>query len=168
VNIDAMNFCPQCAAPLQTKIIDGLDRMACTSSTCDFVVWDNPVPVVAALVRYQDQFILARNAQWSSEMFSLVTGYLERDELPQQAVVREVMEELGLQAEVKDFIGHYLFQPKNQLIVAFRVETRGDVHIGDEIAEVRMLTRDELAAYDFGSFTLTASIVRDWLDATFE
>jgi NADH pyrophosphatase NudC (nudix superfamily) len=163
-----MNFCPQCAAPLQTKIIDGIDRMACTSSTCDFVVWDNPVPVVAALVRYQDQFILARNVQWSSEMFSLVTGYLEHGELPQQAVVREVMEELGLQAEVKDFIGHYLFQPKNQLIVAFRVETRGDVRIGDEIAEVRMLTRDELAAYDFGAFTLTASIVRDWLDATFE
>lgn len=159
-----MNYCPQCAAPLQTKIIDGLDRMACTSSTCDFVVWDNPVPVVAALVRYQDQFILARNAHWPPGMFSLVTGYLERGELPQQAVVREVMEELGLQAEVKDFIGHYLFQPKNQLIMAFRVDAWGELRIGDEIAEVSMLAKDALASYDFGAFTLTASIVRDWLD----
>ena len=158
-----MNYCPRCASPLQTQMIDGVDRMACTSPDCDFVVWDNPVPVVAALVRYQDQFLLARNAQWPAGMFSLVTGFLERGELPQRAVVREVKEELGLEAQVTDFIGHYLFQPKNQLIVAFRVDAWGDLCLGDEIIEVKMLSRDALASYDFGALTLTASIVGDGL-----
>ena len=159
-----MNYCPRCASPMQARTIDGLERMACTSPACNFVVWDNPVPVVAALVHYQDQFLLARNAQWPVGMFSLITGYLERGELPQQAVVREVKEELGLEAEVRDFIGHYLFQPKNQLIVAFRVAAWGEVCLGDEIAEVRLLSRDALVSYDFGALTLTASVVRDGLD----
>jgi NADH pyrophosphatase NudC (nudix superfamily) len=47
----------------------------------------NPVPVVAALIEYQGKIVLARNAQWPEGMFSLVTGYLEKHETPEDAVV---------------------------------------------------------------------------------
>jgi NAD+ diphosphatase len=158
-----MKYCPQCTTPLHPKTIDGIERLACTSPNCNFVVWDNPIPVVAALVQYRDQFLLARNAQWPPGMFSFITGYLERGESPEVAVVREVGEELGLAAEVKSFIGHYPFLPKNQLILAYAVQARGELRLGDEITEVRLLKREELVSYDFGPFALTATIVNDGL-----
>lgn len=159
-----MKFCPECGNRLATKRIDGVERRACASALCNFVHWDNPVPVVAALVAYQGKIVLARNAQWPEGAFSLVTGYLERNELPAAAVVREVKEELGLDGEVRDFIGCYSFEEKNQLILAHAVVATGELKTGDEIAEVRLLSREELARWSFGRFALTSRIVRDWLD----
>ena len=68
--------------------------------------WDNPVPVVAALIEYQGKIVLARNSQWPEGVLSLITGYLERNETPEEAVVREVKEELGLDGRVQELLGN--------------------------------------------------------------
>ncbi len=158
-----MKFCPQCASELISKIVDGIERKACNRPDCGFVLWNNPVPVVAAVVEYNNQIILARNAQWPKDMFSMITGYLEQDESPEGAVLREVKEELGLEAKLQGFIGHYPFPRKNQLILAFAVSGSGTIELNHEIAEVKLLPRDELEPKQFGRFQLTARIVQDWL-----
>lgn len=126
--------------------------------------WDNPVPVVAALVQYQGGFVLARNAQWPAGVFSLLTGYLERNETPGQAVVREVKEEIGLDGAVQGFIGCYSLLRKNQIILAHSVAASGELRTGREIVEVKILSREQLERWQFGHLTLTADIVRHWLD----
>jgi NADH pyrophosphatase NudC (nudix superfamily) len=128
------------------------------------VHWDNPVPVVAALIEYQDKIVLARNSQWPDGMFSLVTGYLERNETPEEAVVREVKEELGLDGKVQEFIGCYSFIEKNQIIMAHWVAATGELKTGNEIAEVRFLSREELKLWQFGRLALTSTIVGHWLE----
>lgn len=158
-----MKYCPVCARPLVLRMLDEVKRLACSAPHCQFVYWGNPVPVVAALVQYHDQVILARNAQWPGPMFSLITGYLERDETPEQAVLRELQEELGLQGIIKAFIGHYSAFQKNQLILAYYVQAQGEIKLGKEIAEVRLLTTRQLGRYDFGELLITAEIVRDFL-----
>ena len=45
-----MKFCPQCAAELALTEQDGKTRPRCTLASCDYVYWDNPTPVVAAIV----------------------------------------------------------------------------------------------------------------------
>lgn len=137
--------------------------MACASPECTFVRWDNPVPVVAALVQYRGKIVLARNSLWPANMFSLVTGYLERGETPEQAVLREVKEELGLDGEPKDFIGCYSLVEKNQVVLAHWVVAAGNLKTGSEIAEVRLLSRKELELWDFGRLALTSAIVKQWL-----
>lgn len=158
-----MKYCPICATPLARRRLDETERLACSAPHCQFVYWDNPVPVVAALVQYGDQIILARNAQWPAPIFSLITGYLERDEAPEHAVLRELYEELGLQGRIKKFIGHYSAFKKNQLILAYCLQARGEIKLGKEIAEVRLLTNMELGRYDFGELQITAQIVSDFL-----
>src|SRR5690349_14492017 len=91
-------FCPRCATPLQTADFGGMQRLGCVTPKCGYVFWDNPTPVVAAVVEHQGQIVLARNRMWPEKMFALVTGFLERNEIPQEAVLREVEEELGLKA----------------------------------------------------------------------
>jgi NAD+ diphosphatase len=158
-----VKYCPECASKLENKLIDVRERLACSSPGCAFVYWDNPIPVVAALVQYEDKFILARNAKWPKDMFSLVTGFLERGETPEQAVAREVQEEIGLETKTSGFIGYYPFIKMNQIILAFWVKADGEPKTGDEIAEVKLLSREDLKLYDFGLLNLTSEIVQDWL-----
>lgn len=124
--------------------------------------WDNPIPVVAALVLYQGHYVIARHAGWPTGLFSLITGYLERNEAPEQAVVREVLEELGVTGQVTRHIGNYAFIEKNQLILAYEVVASGTLAVNHELVELRHLLLAELAEYDFGPLSLTQAIVKDW------
>jgi NAD+ diphosphatase len=158
-----MKFCPICKCDLANKWIDGVDRLACVSSECSFVFWGNPVPVVAAIVMHQGKCVMARNAAWPVGMFSVITGFLERGESPDDAILRETQEELGLTVQSSVFIGHFPFVKFNQLILAYAVECTGALKLNEEIAEVQLLTRGELESFDFGPLELTKSIVQRWL-----
>jgi ADP-ribose pyrophosphatase YjhB (NUDIX family) len=99
-------------------------------------------------------------------MFSLVTGFLEKRETPEQAVVREVKEELGLDGQVREFIGCYSLFEKNQIILAQWLTATGELKTGNEISEIRLLSREELKLWEFGRLVLTSIIVGDWLEKT--
>ncbi len=161
-----MKYCPECSARLEDKSIGGVERKVCLAPDCGFVHWDNPVPVVAALVQHGENIILARNARWPAGRYSLITGYLERDETPVQAVQREVQEELGLAGVVSGFIGCYSLLSANQIILAMGVTATGELRLGEEIAETILVSREELAHRPFGDLIITATIVRDWLNMT--
>ncbi len=157
-------YCPRCASKLVTKLLEGVERQACTFPGCGFVHWDNPLPVVAALIEYRGKFLLARNAKWPRGIFSLVTGFLERKETPERAVTREVKEELGLDSEVTSFIGHYPFSEMNQIILAFSVSAAGELKTSGEIAETMSVTIEQLRVHDFKPLYITSAVVRDWLE----
>lgn len=161
-----MKYCPECTAQLDDKIIDGVERKVCPAPGCGFVHWNNPIPVVAALVQHREQIILARNVSWPAGRYSLITGYLERDETPGQAVLREVKEELGLEGVVSGFIGCYSQFAANQIILAMSVTATGVLRLGEEIAETILVTHEELAHRPFGDLAITSAIVRDWLGQT--
>ena len=152
-------FCPQCGGNLALRDEGGLSRPACAMPECGFVLWDNPVPVVAALVTLGGKVVLARNVAWPEKQFALIAGYLERDETPEAAVIREVSEELGLQARSASLIGLYAFTEKNQLIIAYHVDAIGNILLNEELAEYRLIAPDKLKAWDKG----TGPAVRDWL-----
>ncbi|MBS0153518.1 MAG: NUDIX domain-containing protein [Nitrospira sp.] len=159
-------YCPQCGNELKLQSVDCVERLACQETGCHYVHWDNPVPVVAGLVIYQKALLLARNQLWPAGRFSLITGYLGRHEAPEQAMRRELDEELGLTAESVRFIGHYPFGMKNQFLIAYALRTLGELKLSDEIAEVRAVPLNEVEKYDFGPFELTRIIVHDWIKAS--
>jgi len=152
-------FCPRCAAALELRLLGGLPRRVCPDDACGFVHWDNPAPVVAALVERAGMIVLARNHAWPEKTFGLITGFLERDEAPEQAVAREVKEELDLDAMAVDLIGVYPFAQKHEVIVAYHVVASGEIRLNEELAEVRLIALDKLRAWDSG----TGFAVRDWL-----
>jgi NAD+ diphosphatase len=161
-------YCPSCGSRLTLRHIDGDDRLACESPGCHFVYWNNPVPVVAALVQVDDAYILARNAAWPDGVFSVLTGFLEEGETPESGVTREVVEELGLEVRHVQLIGHFSVREHNQLIIAFACHAEGSLKLGDEVSETRRVPCDELAGYDFGPLRLTQEIVARWLGMSSE
>ncbi len=153
-----MQYCLKCGSPLVTAQIDGRERATCSAS-CGFVLWDNPTPVVAAIVEYNDAVVLVRNKAWTQKFFGLVTGFLEKGETPDVAVLREVKEELGLDGTIVEFLGNYSFFQMNQLIVTYHIQATGTITLGDELAEYKLISQDKLRPWEFG----TGPAVKDWL-----
>ena len=156
-----MKFCPQCARPLIPKELGGQVRAACSSEACGYVFWNNPTPVVAAIVEHDAQVLLVRNKGWPEKWFGLVSGFLEKDETPEAAILREVKEEVGLAGEIVRLVGIYSFFEMNQLILAYHVRAWGEVKIGEELAAVKHFGPDGLRPWPRG----TGPAVRDWLAA---
>lgn len=154
-----MRYCPLCSVELTEMEIDGRQRLGCPADDCDYVFWNNPTPVVAALVELDGHVVLARNRTWPEKMFGLITGFLEASETPEQGVLREVKEELGLDGRIADFIGNYAFYDMNQLILAFHVVAEGQVVLGDELVEFKKIVPEKLRPWPLG----TGLAVSDWL-----
>ena len=153
------SYCPRCATALVVGQHAERDRAACPA--CGWVHWDNPTPVVAALIEFEGKVLLARNRAWPEMMFALVTGFLERDETPPAAVAREVLEETGLHTVASTPIGVYDFRLRNELIIAYHVQAEGTIVLGEELAEVRLLEPARVRPWPIG----TGFAVADWMRA---
>jgi ADP-ribose pyrophosphatase YjhB (NUDIX family) len=144
---------------LGRRFVGERDRDACVS--CDWVRWDNPTPVVAAIVEFEGRVLLARNRDWPEKMFALVTGFLERDESPAEAVLREVKEETDLDGEATHLVGVYDFARLNQVIIAYHVPARGTVRLGEELVDYRLIEPPRLRPWPQG----TGQALADWMRA---
>lgn len=151
-------FCPRCATPLIATEIAGLRRGAC--GACDFVHWDNPIPVVAAVIEVDGHILLARNRKWPEGKFGLITGFLERDDVsPEAGIAREVREETALDVVATSLIGVYPYALKNEVLLAYHAVAKGTVRLNEELVEYRLIAPEKLQPWDTG----TGYAVRDWL-----
>jgi len=105
--------------------------------------------------------VFARNALWPEGMYGLITGFLEPREDPAEGIVREVAEELGIQAHITEFIGAYGFARKNQVLLAYHLVGQGDITLDAELADYFHVAKQDAEFWPGG----TGLAVRDWLRA---
>ena len=129
-------FCPRCATPLSVvaQMEDGGEKARLRCPACDFTHWNNPTPVLAAVIEYDGQILLARNAAWPGRMFALITGFMEAGETPHEGITREIQEETHLTTNALNLIGVYDFQRMNQVIIAYHAVASGEVRLSPELA----------------------------------
>jgi NADH pyrophosphatase NudC (nudix superfamily) len=156
----SFNYCPSCASPLIDTIVRGEPRRGC-SANCGYVHYDNPVPVIAAVVEHEGKIVLARNKAWprTSTFYGLITGFLERRESPEDCAVREVKEELDLDGGKPTLIGAYPFELMNQVIIAYHVAATGTIRLNDELDDFRHVPFEQCRVWPAG----TGFALRDWL-----
>ena len=162
----AYRYCPLCATALAaiTQAEDGGDKERLRCPGCGWTHWNNPTPVLAAVVECTDrdgQLLLARNAAWPGRMFALITGFMEAGETPEEGIVREVLEETALVADAVSLIGVWDFQRMNQVIIAYHVQARGEVRLSPELAEYRLFAPADVRCWRAG----TGLALAQWLRA---
>jgi NADH pyrophosphatase NudC (nudix superfamily) len=133
------------------------ERLRCVA--CGYTHWNNPVPVLAAVVEYQGQVLLARNAAWAHKMYALITGFMEAGETPQAGIEREIQEETNLQATQINLIGVYDFQRMNQVIITYHAVCEGQIRLSPELIDYRLFSPDQVRCWPAG----TGYGLADWL-----
>ena len=154
-------FCPACATPLvlRAQREDGGEKARLRCPACDFTHWNNPTPVLAAVVEYQGRILLARNAAWAGRMFALITGFMEAGETPTEGIAREIREETGLDTLSLSLIGVHDFQRMNQVVIVYHAICTGDIRLSPELAEYRLFEFDQIKCWPAG----TGYLLADWL-----
>ena len=154
-----MRYCPQCKADMVDRELDGVSRLACQSSNCDYVYWQNPTPVVAGIVEYKGKIVMAHNVAWPKQFFSVITGFLEQGEDPAEAMIRETKEELNLTVTAQRLIGAYGFEQMNQVIIAYHLEAEGSIVLNEELDDYKLVEKKDIVPWDMG----TGLALKDYL-----
>lgn len=154
-----LRYCPVCAQELVLRPDDDAGRLRLTCPEAHWTHWNNPIPVLAALVEFEGQILLARNAAWPAHMYALVTGFMEQGETPEQGIARELAEETGLQAERIELIGVYEFIRKNEVLIAYHVQASGTIKLSAELVDYKLLHPTQVRPWPAG----TGLAVADWL-----
>ncbi len=123
-----IKFCQNCGTALELRIMEGRPRAYCTA--CQRVQYAQLKVGAGALFERAGRLLLLRRAAAPFRNYwNLPAGYVEADESPAEAVVREVYEETGLRVVAKKLVDIYYFDddPRGNgiLIVYACVSTGG-------------------------------------------
>ncbi|WP_274650734.1 NUDIX hydrolase [Paenibacillus humicola] len=150
-------FCMTCGSPLETRLVDGTERRACSSPDCKFVHWGNYSIGVGALVIKDEKILLVRRAQDPGKGFwTNPGGYVEQTELIHETIRREVMEEAGVEAAVRSVIA-VRDQPRqiHNVYIAFAMDYVGGDPVPDgfEVDRAGFFSLREMEEMNVAGFT---------------
>lgn len=144
-------YCPVCGTGLKLRFIEGKDRKFCPS--CDFVDYKNPLPVAVAIAVKNKRFLLIkrglppRKGTWGSP-----SGFIEVGETPEEACLRELMEEARVSGEIVKLAGVVRIEDKevygDMLAVRYLVRVGDEQPIpGGDVEDARFFDIAELPEY---------------------
>jgi NADH pyrophosphatase NudC (nudix superfamily) len=158
-------FCPRCAGDLAMREAaeDGGPKARLRCGACGWTHWNNPTPVLAAVIECVDRsgkLLLARNAAWPGRNFGLITGFMEAGETPESGIQREVAEETALEVQSLSLLGVWDFQRMNQVIVAYHATAHGEIRLSPELAEYKLFEPNEVRCWPAGTGHALATFLR--------
>jgi len=136
------HFCSSCGQP--TKPREGGHVRFCEAE--DYKHFPRTDPAVMVIVCRGDKCVLARQPGWPKGFYAVNAGFIEPGESVEDAAIREVKEELGL--DVGD-LRYFRSQPwpfPSSLMLGFRAEAASDeIHVDrEELEDARWFSRDEV------------------------
>jgi len=135
------SFCGRCGTANARSPVE-LTRV-CPS--CGLVTYPRIAPAVIMVVRRGEEVLLARRAGLS-QFWSVLAGFVDPGETLEQAVVREVEEEVGLAVDEVEYVGSQPWPFPSQLMIGFRARyAGGELRVDEtELAEAGWFRPDAL------------------------
>lgn len=137
-------ICPQCGGP--TYVINGGSARRCDMCGRDHFPRTDPA-VIVAVVDSADRLLLGGQAEWGKRV-SVLAGFVEAGESLEQAIHREIGEEVDIALSDLHYFGSQPWPFPRSLMLGFfaRAVTTAICVDADEIAYADWYTRDELTA----------------------
>lgn len=141
--IGSHTYCSRCGEYLYTAQAGHLLR--CHACGTDHFPRTDPA-VIMLVTDADDRALLARNPQWPEHRFSTLAGFVEPGEGLEDAVRREVNEEVGLEVVEATYLASQPWPFPQSLMLGFQARAAGtDLALDpEEIAEAQWFTRDDL------------------------
>lgn len=121
-------FCANCGA--LTEVIEGGHSRRCP--VCGALHFPRTDPVVIMLIESEERVLLGRRAGFPARWYSILAGFVSPGESLEEAVIREVREEAGIQARQPRYIASQPWPFPASLMIGFQASSPGgEPHGGD-------------------------------------
>ncbi len=137
--------CSRCGA---ATVVAGAGHLRrCPSDGSEHYPRTDPV-IIVLVVDEADRCLLGRHPNWPDGRYSTLAGFVEPGETPEQAVVREVLEETGVAVTSCTYAGSQPWPFPSNLMLGFYATAAGETPKpdGEEISDARWFSRTDLAA----------------------
>lgn len=158
------HFCPNCGAPTHQQPHSGRLRPVCPA--CGHVVYFDPKVAVVVWIQEGDKLLLIQRAQDpGKDKWALPAGFVEHDEAPEDAAIREVEEETGLLVKIDRLLDVF---PKRDhgladIVIAYAATiTGGTLRPDDDAAAAGWFSRENLPELVFYP---SITLVGRWLES---
>jgi len=135
-------FCSRCGTPLITS--PSFRAKEC--SQCGLLQFPRLAPAIIVLIERGNKLLLARSRHFASGMYSVLAGFVEPGETLEEAVVREVKEEVGVDVKDIRYFGSQPWPFPHSLMIGFTATyAGGEISLDDmEIEDAGWFTVDHL------------------------
>lgn len=147
-------FCAYCAGTLEWRRLEDERHLQPVCTQCGRVSWQNPKPTASGLITRRaggsiDVLLVRRAKEPYLGYWDCPGGFIDPDEHPEDAVRRELLEELGLQVDVTRFVGifmdRYGDEGESTLNVYYEVAIRGGtITPASDVSEAAWFPLDRL------------------------
>ncbi len=135
-------FCGRCGS--RTLLRENERAKECPE--CTFLSFPKISPAIIVLIEKNDRVLLARSPHFKPGLYSILAGFVEPGESIEEAVVREVMEEVGISIKNVRYFGSQPWPYPDSLMIGFTAEfAEGEIEVdGVEIEEAGWFRTDEI------------------------
>ena len=152
-------FCGRCGQPT----VNAPSERAKLCPRCGLLSFPRLSPAVIMLVKRGDEFLLARNRAFAGGFFSVLAGFVEPGESLEEAVAREVHEEVGLEIANIRYFGSQPWPFPHSLMIGFTADyASGDIRLQeDELVEAAWFDRTRELPNLPGKLSIARKLI-DW------
>lgn len=154
-------YCGKCG----TKTLVKERGMSLICPNCGSAFHGKIQPAVIIAIHNENRLLMARHSYNTRVPYALIAGFVEMGESIEEAVRREVKEEVGIDIKNIRYMGSQPWPFPNSLMFAFKAEyDSGEIEIdGDEIVEARWFAKEEIG--DIGSdISIYSLLIEDFLE----
>jgi NAD+ diphosphatase len=154
-------FCGRCGNP--TERVPGERGRRC--AICDLTAYPRLSPAIIVLIERDDQILLARGHAFLPGRFGIIAGFVEPGESLEDAVRREVQEEVGLELGQIEYFGSQPWPFPHGIMIGFRARhVGGEISLEDgELAEARWFGLDDLPNIP-AKLSIARRLIDDWAE----
>jgi NAD+ diphosphatase len=155
-------YCGKCGHLLDNK----MGERAKICSECNTVYYPQIAPAVIVAIENNGKLLMTKYAKRKTSRYSLVAGFIEIGETTEDAIKREVEEEVGL--KVTD-IQYFASQPwgiSGGLLLGYYAKLNGSDCITldlNELKEATWMDIDQLRKIEVNTKTLTGTMIDRWI-----
>ena len=164
-------YCGACGAPTRPRL--GGHVLKCSQRGCGREHYPRTDPAIIVLVEKGEQALFGRKAEWPENRYSTIAGFVEPGESAEQAVIREVAEETGVEVTAIHYHSSQPWPFPGSLMLGYTATAGNDaISLNDkELEDARWLTRtqitEKLARGKFQlptSISISSRLIEDWFN----
>lgn len=155
-------FCGRCGT--QTKLDEKDMMLKCPS--CGQVHYPRIAPAIIVAIRKDDELLMAQHSYHDTIRYALIAGFVEPGEAIEEAVHREVLEEVGVKIKNLKYQKSQSWPFPNSLMLGFTAEYEsGDIKVdGDEIVKAKWFKKDEIIRYG-SDISISDWLIQQFIDS---